>query len=369
MAPRRVPSSAGLPDNWSTEMDEFICYSDAIGDLPVKVIIISLKKRFPSLNMNFHYSAPIVIMLMHRGTQFVISESAIERRLFCLDRMENDYFKKGSSIAVQRLESAGIRLPPEPDYDPGKEQTGAMKIGPAEPVTPVKQSTAQAGATRMLDRNNIESKGSPTARYHHDRYAHTTVRLIWLPLARYVATDPIQAKESSATIAGRISSEAMQHSILSESTIPTASSETNNIRPRVVTAGPAPSNSGRRPKDVIPTASLSHLRISEDNSQLGRADSLSGHSNSTLGSSVFPFGAKGRSNVQPLSHSSTVNPSLGFSSGSPRAAHGRIKPVASNSNMGSGRLLNDENTPLGASTVVDPPRENDGPALPSRRYL
>lgn len=51
MAPRRVPSSAGLPDNWSTEMDEFICYSDAIGDLPVKVIIISLKKRFPSLNM------------------------------------------------------------------------------------------------------------------------------------------------------------------------------------------------------------------------------------------------------------------------------------------------------------------------------
>lgn len=51
MAPRHVPSSAGLPDNWTTEMDEFICYSDAIGDLSVKVIIISLKKRFPELNM------------------------------------------------------------------------------------------------------------------------------------------------------------------------------------------------------------------------------------------------------------------------------------------------------------------------------
>lgn len=49
MAPRRVPSSAGLPDNWTPEMDEFICYSDAVGDLSVKVTIISLKKRFPQL--------------------------------------------------------------------------------------------------------------------------------------------------------------------------------------------------------------------------------------------------------------------------------------------------------------------------------
>ena len=57
MAPRRVPSSAGLPDNWSTEMDEFICYSDAVGDLSLKVIIISLKKRFPELNMVSIFSA------------------------------------------------------------------------------------------------------------------------------------------------------------------------------------------------------------------------------------------------------------------------------------------------------------------------
>ncbi|KAL9001981.1 MAG: hypothetical protein Q9188_005077 [Gyalolechia gomerana] len=339
MAPRRVPSSAGLPDNWSTEMDEFICYSDAIGDLPVKVIIISLKKRFPSLNM------------------FAISESAIERRLFCLDRMDNDYFKKGSAIAVQRLESAGIRLPPEPDYDTGKEEAGAKKIGPAEPVTPVKQSTAQAAAVRMPESNNIESKGSPTARYHHDRYVNTT------------------AKEPSATIAGRISPGAKQHSIRSDSTLRTASSEKTDMRLPVVTAGTASSNfrsandSGRRPKDVNPTASLSHLRISEDNSQLGGADSLSGHSNSTLGSSVFPFGARGRSNVQPLGQSPTVNPSLGFSSGSPRAAQGRIKQVASNSNMGSGRRGNEENTPFSASTLVNPVTENEGSALSSSRYI
>lgn len=49
MAPRRVPSSAGLPDNWTPDMDEFVCYSDAVGDLSVKVTIISLKKRFPQL--------------------------------------------------------------------------------------------------------------------------------------------------------------------------------------------------------------------------------------------------------------------------------------------------------------------------------
>lgn len=42
--------------------------------------------------------------------------------------MDNDYFKKGSAIAVQRLESAGIRLPPEPDYDTGKEEAGAKKV-------------------------------------------------------------------------------------------------------------------------------------------------------------------------------------------------------------------------------------------------
>lgn len=57
--PRRVPSSAGLPDSWTREMDEFICYSDALGDLPLKVIIVSLKKRFPHLNPVMISSIPL----------------------------------------------------------------------------------------------------------------------------------------------------------------------------------------------------------------------------------------------------------------------------------------------------------------------
>ncbi|KAL8636838.1 MAG: hypothetical protein Q9226_009201 [Calogaya cf. arnoldii] len=104
MAPRRLPSSAGLPDRWSEEMDRFICFSDAVGETPTRMVILSLKKRFPELN------------------QFALSELAIERRIYCLDRMENNYFKKGAHIAVQRLESAGITLPP-PDYGSDEDMT------------------------------------------------------------------------------------------------------------------------------------------------------------------------------------------------------------------------------------------------------
>lgn len=124
--------------------------------------------------------------------------------------MENNYFKKGSVIAVQRLESAGIRLPPEPKYDAGKEEdraTSSQKVlspyekyrmksneianallqtGPAEPITPVKSSTAQAGSVRMVDQNNTESKGSATARYSHERYTNKTVKMTVSSLTRYV---------------------------------------------------------------------------------------------------------------------------------------------------------------------------------------
>ncbi|KAI4189986.1 MAG: hypothetical protein L6R41_001094 [Letrouitia leprolyta] len=332
--PRRVPSSAGLPDSWTREMDEFICYSDALGDLPLKVIIVSLKKRFPHLN------------------PYAISEVAIERRLFCLERMDNDYFKKGSAIAVQRLESAGIRLPPEPDYE---KEAAAKKATAAEPVTPVKQSTSQVPTVRVLNRNNNESKGSLTARYHHDHYVNP------------------MAKEPSASIAGRISSDTTQNPTRAESTIGTAASEKTDMKMPVVSAGNASTNlrstnnSSRRPKDANPAASLDHLRLSDDISQPGRSDSLSGQSSSTLGSNVYPFGAKGKSNVPPLSQISTVNPSLGFSAGSPRAA--RIRPVGSSSNVGAGRRLNDENIPLSISIPSNPATEKEGPAYSSRRYL
>lgn len=69
-------------------------------------------------------------------TQYAISEGAVERRLYCLDRMANNYFKRGSALAVQRLESAGIRLPQEPDYDMDKEDhtlNGHQKVRYSNP--------------------------------------------------------------------------------------------------------------------------------------------------------------------------------------------------------------------------------------------
>lgn len=46
---RGVPSGMGLPDVWTEEMDRFICYCEAVGDFPLKTVIVSLKKRFPQL--------------------------------------------------------------------------------------------------------------------------------------------------------------------------------------------------------------------------------------------------------------------------------------------------------------------------------
>lgn len=129
MAPRRVPSSAGLPDKWSEEMDRFVCFSDAVGETPTRVVILSLKKRFPELNQVLSLCFP-----EHHGQanqsnpQFALSELAIERRIYCLDRMDNNYFKKGAHIAVQRLESAGITLPP-PDYGPDEDMTAIRESG------------------------------------------------------------------------------------------------------------------------------------------------------------------------------------------------------------------------------------------------
>lgn len=58
----------------------------------------------------------------------MINEVSIERRIYCLDRMNNNYFKKGAHIAVQRLESTGITLPP-PDYGIEEDMTGTRESG------------------------------------------------------------------------------------------------------------------------------------------------------------------------------------------------------------------------------------------------
>lgn len=47
---RVVPSGMGLPDVWTEEMDRVICYCEAVGELPLKTVIASLKKKFPQLD-------------------------------------------------------------------------------------------------------------------------------------------------------------------------------------------------------------------------------------------------------------------------------------------------------------------------------
>ncbi len=60
--------------------------------------------------------------------QISLSELAVERRIFCLDRMENGYFKKGAHVAVQRFESAGITLPP-PAHGLDEDLTAVPELG------------------------------------------------------------------------------------------------------------------------------------------------------------------------------------------------------------------------------------------------
>ncbi|KAI4239154.1 MAG: hypothetical protein L6R40_005587 [Gallowayella cf. fulva] len=158
MSPHRVPSSASLPIDWNEEMDRFICFSDAVGGISTRMVILSLKKRFPELNKH------------------TLSELAIERRVACLDNMENNYFKKGSYIAVQRLESVGITLP-EPWYGPDEAALPTQQTHKVSSDTLERPSTAPAGAIRMVSSaNNNEAGPGLSARYVNERYINKDVR-------------------------------------------------------------------------------------------------------------------------------------------------------------------------------------------------
>ncbi|KAL9008120.1 MAG: hypothetical protein Q9173_006725 [Seirophora scorigena] len=308
MAPRRVPSSAGLPDNWTPDMDEFICYSDAVGDLSVKVTIISLKKRFPQVG------------------PYAISEAAIERRLYCLDRMNNDYFKKGSALAVSRLESAGIRLPLEPEYDMTQENPNLnehQKLESFEPVTPSKSSTSQAAPPRMVIPSKPEPNGSSTPRYGHERYAKKT------------------AKDMPVANKGRSSPKDFQPAIRApaqpDDTVFGVACTGVSVRPqppvtRIESRNSSPSKeSSRRFKDVNPAASFSHLQVTEEQNRSEAAGPYTARSVSNASTSGTKGSGKGPSDG--LSLASGGNPSLGFSSGSPRQSHGRVRARASSSNL------------------------------------
>ncbi|KAL8694327.1 MAG: hypothetical protein Q9224_003589 [Gallowayella concinna] len=340
MGPRRVPSSAGLPDCWNEEMDRFICFSEAVGDTPTRMVILSLKKRFPELN------------------QFTLSEIAIERRVTCLDSMENNYFKKGSYIAVQRLESAGVTLP-EPWYGPDDEALAAMRsqnISPVPSSVAEKLSTTQPGAIRMVSNVNNEPGAVLSARYASERYINKddpfTATHGRTPLEVPPST-PRKSINSNSTI--RLPA---HDNVTTRSLAPVAKSSASNLRPG--------QEISYRAKDIAPAASLSRLRVSEDDSQLEGSGSHAGNSKhpsmeSTATSSGYSYHTRRGGPTPPNDASGAWNTSYG----SPRTPAGRVRPTPLKLNLGSTRREHDENIPLTNSTAAD----DGSTTLSSRRYI
>ncbi|CAO1602354.1 hypothetical protein XANCAGTX0491_005968 [Xanthoria calcicola] len=326
MAPLHVPTSSGLPsDMWSEEMDRFICFSDAVGETPTRVVILSLKKRFPELK------------------QFSLSELAIERRIYCLDRMENNYFKKGAHVAVQRLESAGITLPP-PAYGPDEDTTAMQESGNMSPVeSPIFEAPpiTQAGAIRVVSDASTEAGMLSSARYANERYLHqddpfTTTKAIPTPEAS--SATPRKSANSSSTI--RMPS---HDNATTRSPAPVAKSSASNLRP--------PNENTSRGKDAAPAASLSQMRISEDGSSHSSHISKSKPSMESHG---------------PRREAATPsNDPTAFSYGSPRTPASRMRPPPLTLKTGSGRRAKDENTPLKQSNRGD----EGGATLSSSRYF
>ncbi|KAL8884726.1 MAG: hypothetical protein Q9215_007288, partial [Flavoplaca cf. flavocitrina] len=141
----------------------------------------------------------------------MINEVSIERRIYCLDRMNNNYFKKGAHIAVQRLESAGITLPP-PDYGIEEGMSG----------------TRESGNDPFMITKDCTSAGT----------SHAT---------------PGASANSTSTI--RMPS---HENVTTRSLAPMAKSSSTTLRPG--------NENTSRGKDIAPAASLPQLRISEDSS-------------------------------------------------------------------------------------------------------
>lgn len=131
--------------------------------------------------------------------------------------------------------------------------------------------------------------------------------------------------------------------VATRSLAPTSKSSSGNLR----------AENSSRVKEIAPAASLSHLRISEDGSQLDNTNSYGGKSKHSMESYV------------PRREASTPsNDANAFSYGSPRTPVGRVRPTPMNPKSGSGRRANDENTPLAPSTTG-----NDDTTLSSSRYF
>ncbi|KAL8729606.1 MAG: hypothetical protein Q9181_004950 [Wetmoreana brouardii] len=377
--PIRVPSGMGLPPIWTDEMDEFICYSEAVGDMSSKMIIAALKKKYPALY------------------KYQLSEISIEKRLWCLDQMETTYFQKGAAIAVERREAAGHVLGPLPDYEAMEKladkrtaevratmeeaarnkaaQAGDQgKDSVAKPSTPSNAAPIQAGAVRMANDGNVESNHS---REIHDRPEQDRSKRFSATLRRDTFTNFREPPTPEGNRPG------LNQPKRSGSTIRMPSRGIENTRPQGPVAKPAPTglrpagSTSSRAKDVAPAASLGRLRIPEDNSQLEGSGAYASKPAASVTPSTSSAAVQNPPPVAPpgssygrregLSQSSPVNDAWNTSYGSPRTPHGRVRPVPPMSSTGSGRRRNDENLPPGAPTMMNASTEEDTTTLPPRR--
>ncbi|KAL8702882.1 MAG: hypothetical protein Q9201_003945 [Fulgogasparrea decipioides] len=354
--PIKVPSGMGLPPIWTDDMDEFICYSEAVGDMSSKMIIVALKKKYPEL------------------------------------------YKKGAAIAVERREAAGHVLGPLPDYEAmekladkrtaevraAMEEAARNKAAEAEdpgktsvskPSTPPNAAPTQAGAVRMVNDGNTEPNHS---RESHDRPGDRSKRYS-ATLMRDTFTNFREPPTPERNRPG------LNQPKRSGSTVRMPSRGGENTRPQGPVTKPAPTglrpagSTSSRAKDVVPAASLGRLRISEDNSQLegsgayasGAAASVTPSTSSAAIQNPPPVAPPGSSygRREGLSQSPPVNDVWNTSYGSPRTPHGRVRPVPLMSSTGPGRRRNDENLPPSASTMTNvSSEEEDTTTLPARRY-
>ncbi|KAL8844050.1 MAG: hypothetical protein Q9176_001456 [Flavoplaca citrina] len=273
----------------------------------------------------------------------MINEVSIERRIYCLDRMNNNYFKKGAHIAVQRLESAGITLPP-PDYGIEEGMSGTRESGNMSPVDSTMfeaPSITQSGAIRVVSNANNESDSLPSARYANERYVHKDDPFMITKDCTSAGTShatPRASANSTSTI--RMPS---HENVTTRSLAPMAKSSSTTLRPG--------NENTSRGKDIAPAASLPQLRISEDNS--------------SHNSHVSKSKPSMESHAPRRDASTPSNDPSAFSYGSPRTPAGRQRPAPLTLKTGSGRRAKDENTPLTLSHLGD----DGNSTLSSTRYI
>lgn len=145
--------------------------------------------------------------------------------------------------------------------------------------------------------------------------------------------------------------------VTTRSLAPVAKSSSPSLRPG--------HENSYRTKDVAPAASFSRLRVSENESQLGRSSSQAENSKhpsmeSSATPSGFSYAARRGAPTPPIDAGGAWNTSYG----SPRTPGGRVRPAPLKLHPGSTRRPNDENTPLASST----PADDGSSTLSSRRY-